>query len=100
MPAPVIYQLKATLLGSDPTIWRRIHVYENIRLTKLQRVMRWEDYHLHEFRFGKLVYAIPDPEDKEFGRVVRVMTSVTTGKSNCCSKQFRFPMQVVNIHSA
>jgi hypothetical protein len=75
MPKPSIFQFKATLEGSKPPIWRRVHVYENMRLPKLHRVMqnimKWEDYHLHEFKIGKLVYAIPDPEDKDFGRVVR-----------------------------
>jgi hypothetical protein len=75
MAEPVIYQLKATLMESEPSIWRRIHVHDNIRLPKLHRVlqivMNWEDSHLHEFRFGKLVYAVPDPEDQQFGRVVR-----------------------------
>lgn len=72
---PSIFQFKAIIRDSQPPIWRRIHVHENLRLPKLHRViqniMKWEDCHLHEFRFGKLVYAIPDPEDQEFGRVVR-----------------------------
>jgi hypothetical protein len=49
-----IYQLKITLLGSEPPIWRRFAVPADITLAKLhdaiQIVMGWYDCHLHEFR--------------------------------------------------
>jgi len=48
-----IYQIKITLRDSQPPIWRRIHVQSGITLAKLhkilQRVMGWEDVHLHQF---------------------------------------------------
>lgn len=47
------YQLKITLLGVRPQIWRRFQVPETTTLAQLhtvvQTVMGWEGYHLHEF---------------------------------------------------
>jgi hypothetical protein len=51
-----ILQLKISLEGIKPRIWRRFLVEENISFRKfheiIQRVMGWEDYHLYEFRVG------------------------------------------------
>lgn len=48
-----VYQLKLSIKGITPQIWRRIHVPENYTFLKLhdaiQAVMDWDDYHLHEF---------------------------------------------------
>ncbi|MDZ4181336.1 MAG: plasmid pRiA4b ORF-3 family protein, partial [Candidatus Cloacimonadaceae bacterium] len=49
-----IYQLKITLMGSKPPIWRRILVPANISFHKLhsyiQFAMGWESYHLYGFK--------------------------------------------------
>lgn len=51
-----VFQLKLTLEGSKPAIWRRIWVPAAIRLADLHRViqiaMNWEDSHLHQFIAG------------------------------------------------
>ena len=64
-PAP-IYQMKVTLVESDPKIWRQFCVPSTIRLSKLhkvlQRIMGWKDCHLHAFRAGEIRFQIPDPE--------------------------------------
>ncbi len=48
-----VYQLKVTLLGSRPPIWRRILVPSNLTLANLhdilQNIMGWTNSHLHEF---------------------------------------------------
>jgi hypothetical protein len=48
-----IYQIKVTLSGSQPLIWRCIQVRSDTSLAKfhriLQCVMGWEDAHLHRF---------------------------------------------------
>ena len=48
-----VYQLKITLLGVRPQVWRRIQVPETTTLAQLhsvlQVVMGWEGYHLHQF---------------------------------------------------
>lgn len=62
-----IYQLKVTLKGINPPIWRRIQVTGNTSLSKLhhilQIVMGWTDSHLHQFVAGQTYYGIPDMED-------------------------------------
>lgn len=49
-----VYQLKLSMKGITPQIWRRIQVPENYTFLDLhnaiQAVMDWEDYHLHEFK--------------------------------------------------
>jgi len=65
-PESKIYQLKITLLGSEPTIWRRFLVKSDIRLsqlhTVLQIVMGWFDSHLHQFIHDNVIYSVPDPD--------------------------------------
>jgi hypothetical protein len=64
-------QLKITLSGSKPSIWRRLQVPDNIKLNRLhevfQVVMGWTDSHLHQFHGEDGVYTVPDedsdPED-------------------------------------
>jgi hypothetical protein len=69
--APEIYQLKVTLLGTSPPIWRRLLVPANITLAQLhdvlQTAMGWEDGHMHEFCVGQRRIGRPDPEDRLMG---------------------------------
>jgi hypothetical protein len=61
-----IYQIKVTLTGSKPPIWRRIQVRSDITLAKLhdiiQTVMGWYDYHLHQFIVAGIYFGVPDPD--------------------------------------
>jgi hypothetical protein len=61
-----IYQLKVTLRGIKPPIWRRIAVPGDIKLDKLHKVLQlsmgWFDCHLHEFRIYGNFYTIPHAE--------------------------------------
>lgn len=61
-----IYQLKVTLEGSKPPIWRRLQVDKNSKLSELhevlQRSMGWENYHLHQFEAGRTLYGVPHPD--------------------------------------
>jgi hypothetical protein len=65
--APEIYQLKVTLKGSKPPIWRRFQVALDGTLADLhpilQRVLGWEDQHLHQFRVGRELFGVRDPHD-------------------------------------
>ena len=62
-----IYQLKVTLQGSKPPIWRRLLVPGNFNLYQLHRViqegMGWYDSHLHQFSIYGEEYGTPDPDD-------------------------------------
>jgi len=62
---PSIYQIKVTLLGSKPPIWRRFQVESDITLGDLhpilQEVMGWGDSHLHQFIIDQKYYGIPMP---------------------------------------
>lgn len=66
-----IYQIKLTLLGTDPPIWRRLLVPAGLTLEQLhdvlQLAMGWEDCHLHEFRIGRQRFGKPDPMERTFG---------------------------------
>gem|GEM_PF-589492 len=72
MPAtpPAVYQLKVTLRGSRPLIWRRILVAAGTSLGELhpilQVVMGWHGAHLHLFQsVDGAIYGDPeeDPDD-------------------------------------
>lgn len=61
-----VYQLKVTLKGSKPPIWRRFQVRGDTNLYELHRViqvvMGWYDCHLHEFIVDGLHYGEPHPD--------------------------------------
>lgn len=66
-----IYQIKVTLLGSSPPIWRRLLVPASLTLEHLhhilQAAMGWDDYHLHEFSSGSRRFGRPDPDERFLG---------------------------------
>ncbi len=66
-----IYQLKVTLLGTMPPIWRRLLVPATLTLAQLhdvlQAAMGWQDCHMHEFSAGRRHFGKPDPEDRLMG---------------------------------
>ena len=55
-PPNAVYQLKITLRGVRPPIWRRVLVADTTTLGKLhaviQALMAWDDEHLHQFEIG------------------------------------------------
>ncbi len=61
-----IYQIKVTLEGSKPPIWRRLLVPGDVTLAQLhdiiQIAMGWEGYHLHQFIVGDTYYGEPHPD--------------------------------------
>jgi hypothetical protein len=64
-----IYQIKITLKGIRPPIWRRVLVPSNYTLYKLhqviQKAMGWWGHHLHQFVIFGEYYG--DPADDEWG---------------------------------
>jgi hypothetical protein len=67
-----IHQVKVTLLGIRPPIWRRLQVASSINLRRLhdviQEAMGWTQSHLYRFEVGDVEFGEPDPE---FGLPVR-----------------------------
>ena len=66
-----IYQIKVTLLGTKPPIWRRLLVPSPLTLAQLhdavQTAMGWHGGHMHEFRAGQRNFGKPDSEYRSMG---------------------------------
>ncbi len=62
--AKATYQIKVTLRGVKPPIWRRLHVEADMSLSQLHEVLQvamgWHGYHLHEFECGGERFGPPD----------------------------------------
>lgn len=62
----LIYQLKVTLKGIRPPIWRRFLIASTASLEDthivLQIGMGWTDSHMHEFAKGRDRYGVPDED--------------------------------------
>jgi hypothetical protein len=93
LPFKNVYQLKITLRGIEPEIWRRILVPESYTFYDLhvaiQDAMGWEDYHLHRFEVrdikapaGRVIIETPfaEPEDDEILESTEVPLSVVFQK--------------------
>lgn len=61
-----VYQIKVTLMGSEPPIWRRMQVTNDTSLQKFHKILQagmgWTNSHLHQFIIGGKYFAEPDPE--------------------------------------
>lgn len=79
-----IYQIKVTIKGSKPSIWRRLQVPATINLFELhqmiQAAMGWFNSHLHMFVINGVRYSIPDEDDWEPVNDEREVTLAAVGK--------------------
>ncbi|MBL4557663.1 MAG: plasmid pRiA4b ORF-3 family protein [Rhodobacteraceae bacterium] len=82
MSEPVV-RVRIELEGTAPLVWRDLDLPLSTTLAALhdliQVVMRWQDYHLHEFEVGEKVYGVPDPEDAFEDRKVYQEKSIRLG---------------------
>lgn len=78
-----IARIRIELEDTRPLVWRALDVPLSTTLATLhdliQTVMRWQDYHLHEFLVGEKVYGVPDPEDAFDDRKVYQEKSIRLG---------------------
>jgi pRiA4b ORF-3-like protein len=78
---PIVYQIKVTLKGSKPPIWRRMQVTSATTLAQLhrmlQRVMGWEGSHLYRFVVGGMEYGDPSMLEEMEGEDARRVTLAT-----------------------
>lgn len=79
-PPKQIYQLKITLKGAKPPIWRRVLLPSDLSLDVLHEViqiaMGWTNSHLHQFVAAGRFYGVPDDE---FGFEVQDEAGVRLG---------------------
>ena len=73
-PSAVVWQLKITLKGSTPPIWRRILVPGDTSLAKLHRILQlvlgWWNCHLHQFTIHGRDFGAPDDDLPEFSNTL------------------------------
>jgi hypothetical protein len=66
MPEQGSLTLKVALLGTKPSVWRRLEVSKDISLFDLHRVLQtamgWTNSHLHQFDTGEARYSLPEFE--------------------------------------
>lgn len=60
---PTIAQIKVTIVGIEPAVWRRLLVPRKTTLADLHHMIQaafgWLDYHLHQFEIGGLRFGDP-----------------------------------------
>jgi hypothetical protein len=80
-----IYQLRLTVRGIKPPIWRRILVRSDVTLARLhlliQVLMGWYDYHLYQFRIANEAHGPERDDDEEYGIRKSVRISIATAFS-------------------
>lgn len=61
-----VFQLGVRLVDSEPAVWRRLLVDQDVLLPQLHRILQaavgWTDSHLHQFLVGDLRFGEPDDE--------------------------------------
>lgn len=65
-----VFELRVTLKGVTPQIWRRLQVRGDTRLNRLHEILQiamgWTEDHLHEFEVSDQTYGpVPEPADSE-----------------------------------
>jgi hypothetical protein len=65
-PTQTVYQVKITLKGIRPPIWRRVQVLSSTTLQQLhlivQEAMGWDNYHMHSWTIAGIDYGQSQPD--------------------------------------
>lgn len=92
-----IYQLKITLSGIEPPIWRRILVRSGITFSKLHKIIQaafgWQDYHVFEFDFGHTVVHVSTKEysaEEMYGSDIEALNAKRTKIDDFIVKDSKF----------
>lgn len=86
-----VFQLEITLVESEPPIWRRLLVDQEVLLPRfhriLQIVMGWTDSHLHQFKVSGITFGEPndefDPGPIDYRRVTLNQMILPTQGASC-----------------
>lgn len=80
-----IFQIKVTLKGIKPPIWRRLLVASTMKLADFHRALQltlgWDNVHLHQFTVGRQQYGVPETDwpddilDEHHYRVCDLLTA-------------------------
>jgi len=92
--ATTIHQLKVTLKGARPPIWRRLLVRSDCRLDRLHEILQtafgWFDYHLHAFLADGVEYGSPDTEFDWPVEDERAVTLADVAPATACRLVYRY----------
>jgi hypothetical protein len=80
-----VLQLKISLMGIRPPIWRRLLIPGALQLSDLHQVIQtafgWTDSHLHQFEIAGQRFGQPDDFDEKFLDEAEVTVSQAVGRS-------------------
>ena len=80
------YQMKITLKGIRPPIWRRVQVSATMRLAVfhnvIQTVFGWTDTHLHQFNIGNISYGQPADFDGDVVDEAKLTLAQAVGRND------------------
>ena len=78
-----VARVRIELEDTDPLVWRELDLPLSTTLATLhdliQVVMRWQDYHLHEFIVGEKTYGVQYPDDEIYERKVYQSKAIRLG---------------------
>lgn len=91
-----IFQLRVTLVGIEPPVWRRLLVPQDLTLPRLhavlQVVMGWTNSHLHQFKVGDAYFAEPheefEPGPIDYRRVT--LNQIAPHRGSMCVYEYDF----------
>jgi hypothetical protein len=78
----MVYEISIELKGTDPKIWRKVHVKPDISLNELHHIIQislgWTNSHLYSFIIDEIEYSLKDYDydDQKYGNAKAYRISV------------------------